>query len=132
MNRGPKLKSSTTKKLAGTYRKSVDGTTAPIVQLKPDIPIAPAWLSPDAKAVWSADLDRVVKCGATEVDSSFFALYCDTMATFLANPNVGTAAFRSELRKQMEMLGITAAKSRLARGPAKEAPSDTPFKVRPH
>ncbi len=69
MQRGPKLKNPNTKKLAGTYRDAIDGTTAPIVQLVEDTPVAPAWLSAGAKKVWADDLARVVACGAREPHS---------------------------------------------------------------
>lgn len=129
MNRGPKLKSPATKKLAGTYKECVDGNTAPTVQLTDDIPVAPEWLSAGAKEVWAADLARVVACGAREPDSSFYATYCHWMAGFIAGVKAGdppNAAYVSELRKQMEMLGIAGAKARLARGGDKPA-SSNPF-----
>jgi hypothetical protein len=129
MNRGPKLKSPATKKLAGTYKECVDGTTAPIVQLVEDTPVAPAWLSAGAKEVWADDLARVVACGAREADSHFFAAYCQWMAGFIAGVRAGdppNAAYVSELRKQMEMLGIAGAKARLARGGDQTQPSN-PF-----
>jgi len=129
MNRGPKLKSPATKKLAGTYKECVDGNTVPTVQLTPDIPVAPSWLSAGAKDVWAEDIARVVACGAREPDSHFFAVYCEMMARFVASVKAGdppNAAFVSELRKEAEMLGIAGAKARLARGGDKPAPSN-PF-----
>lgn len=129
MNRGPKLKSPATKKLAGTYKECVDGTTAPTVQLTEDIPAAPSWLTTGGKEVWAADLARVVACGAREPDSHFYAVYCEMMARFIATVKAGeppNAAFVSELRKQMEMLSIAGAKARLARVGDKAAPTN-PF-----
>lgn len=129
MQRGPKLKNPTTKKLAGTFKDCVDGTTAPIVQLTQDIPVAPSWLSVAAKDVWAADLARVVACGAREPDSHFFAVYCEMMARFVATVKAGdppNAAFVSELRKEAEMLGIAGAKARLARG-GDQTPASNPF-----
>ncbi len=135
MNRGPKLKSPATKKLAGTYKESVDGTTAPIVNLTQDIPLPPLWLSAGAKDVWAADLARVVACGAREPDSHFFAVYCEMMTRFVASVKAGdppNAAFVSELRKEAEMLGIAGAKSRLARlGGTPDKATTSPFSVRP-
>lgn len=58
MQRGPKLKNPATKKLAEIYKDCVDGTTAPIVQLTEDRPVAPGWLSAGAKEVWVDDLAR--------------------------------------------------------------------------
>ena len=76
MNRGPKLKSLATKKLAETFKACVDNKTAPIVQLSQDSPVHPASLSEPAKDVWAIDLPRVVACGAREPDSNFVAVYC--------------------------------------------------------
>jgi hypothetical protein len=135
MQRGPKLKNPVTKKLAGTYKPSVDGKTAPLVQLAEDIPVAPAWLTAGAKDVWADDLARVVACGARETDSHFFAVYCEMMARFIAGVKAGdppNAAFVSELRKEAEMLGIAGAKARLSRlVTAPEKPTASPFSLRP-
>jgi phage terminase small subunit len=133
MQRGPKPISPTRKKLAGTFKPCVDDATAPIVQLVKDIPVAPDWLTDGAKAVWADDLARVVACGATSVDSNMFGLYCTSMADFIASVKLGepaNAAFRSELRKQMEMLCIAGAKSRLARI-STDVKTSSPFSVRP-
>jgi hypothetical protein len=129
MQRGPKLKNPGTKLLAGTYKECVDGRTAPIVQLVEDTPVAPKWLSEGAKEVWADDLARVVACGAREPDSHFFATYCQWMAGFIAGVRAGdppNAAYVSELRKQMEMLGIAGAKARLSRGSENTSPAN-PF-----
>lgn len=135
MNRGVKLKNPNTKKLAGTYKPSVDDGTAPIAHLPNDTPSPPDWLSEGARKVWASDIDRVVACGAREVDSNFYALYCETLAAFIATVEAGevaNAAFRSELRKQAEMLGIAGAKARLAKiGSTTDKPKASPFSLRP-
>lgn len=135
MIRGPKLKDPATKRLAGTYKKTVDGNTVTAVQLANDIPFAPDWLTEGGKQVWAADLARVVACGAREVDSHFYAVYCEMMARFIAGVKAGdplNAAFVSELRKQLEMLGISGAKARLAKvGNPSDKPKASPFSVRP-
>lgn len=129
MNRGPKLKNPETKKLAGTYKHCLDGDTHPFVELVKDVPTAPLFLSEGGREIWEVDLPRVVKCGATDVDSHLFAIYCEMMARFVASAKSGNpfnAASVSELRKQMEMLGIAGPKARLARmGDA--IPASNPF-----
>lgn len=136
MQRGPKLKNPATKKLAGTYKPSVDDGTASIVQLVEDTPSAPSWLTAGAKEVWADNIARVVACGARDADSDMFATYCEMMARFIAGVKSGdpvNAAFVSELRKEMEMLGIAGAKSRLARlGTTPDKATTSPFSVRPN
>jgi phage terminase small subunit len=131
---GKKLSDPARKKLAGTHKKSVDNN---VVSISPDIvrdvPIMPEWLSPGAQEVWASDVERIAAMGATAVDSSAVALYCETMAVFVASVRSGepaNAAFRSELRKQMELLGIAGAKSRLARIASAEPAKASPFSVR--
>lgn len=131
MQRGKKLTDPARKKLAGTHKASVDNN---VVSISPDIvrdvPVMPAWLSDKAKAVWTANVERVVAVGATSIDSEAFGLFCDTMAVFIASPETANAAFRSELRKQMELFGIASAKSRLARIATGEPAKASPFSVR--
>jgi phage terminase small subunit len=134
MNRGKKLSDPQRKKLAGTFKQSVDGATATFAPVDRDIPLQPAWLSEAAKTVWSDMLESVVATGSTSVDSASFALLCETMAVFIASVKAGepaNAAFRSELRKQMELAGIAGAKSRLAKMAAPEAAkASSPFTIR--
>ncbi|WP_156359346.1 hypothetical protein [Sphingomonas sp. Leaf242] len=127
MQRGPKLKNPATKKLAGTYKECVDGATAPIVELAADSPVAPSWLTDAGKEVWAADISRVKACGAREADSHFYAVYCQWMAGYIEAVKAGSppnAAYVSELRKQMEMLGISGAKARLSRGSDTTSPAN--------
>jgi len=134
MQRGRKLTNPLTKKLSGTFKPSVDGETAPIALLPNDTPSPPEWMSDGARDVWAADFERVVALGAREVDSNFFALYCETLSAFIAtvkSGEVANAAFRSELRKQSEMLGIAGAKARLAKVGATPDKPASPFSLRP-
>jgi hypothetical protein len=123
-----------TKKMAGTYRKDRHGEIEPITIVDTSkVPEAPEWLSEGAKTEWASTLAHAVACGATAIDSSMFALYCETMAVFVAEVQSGqttNAAYRSELRKQMELLGIAGAKSRLAKIGTPDAPKASPFTVR--
>ncbi|TKV42965.1 hypothetical protein A0U87_15195 [Sphingobium sp. MP9-4] len=131
---GKKLSDPARKKLAGTRKKSVDNNVVSITpDLVRDVPVMPEWLSPGAREVWAADIERIAATGATAVDSSAVALYCETMAVFVASVRAQepvNAAFRSELRKQAELLGIAGAKSRLARIAAREPAKTSPFSVR--
>ncbi|MGA1849213.1 hypothetical protein VH570_00035 [Sphingobium sp. HT1-2] len=131
MKPGKKLSDPARKKLAGTHKKSVDNNVVSITpDLVRDVPVMPAWLSDKAKEVWAANVERVVAVGATSIDSEAFGLFCDTMAVFISSPETANAAFRSELRKQMELFGIASAKSRLARIAAGEPAKTSPFSVR--
>lgn len=118
------------KRLANTLRSDRDGGSAAYAaHIATDVPVAPLWLTAAAKDVWADDLARVVTCGAREPDSHFYAVYCEMMARFIAGVKSGdpaNAAFVSELRKQMEMLGIAGAKARLARG-GDQTPASNPF-----
>lgn len=134
MKPGKKLSDPQRKKLAGTHKPSVDSNVVslatPTVR---DLPVAPSWLTPGAQEIWKTDIERIAATGATSIDSAMVALYCETMAVFVASVKAGepaNAAFRSELRKQMELLGIAGAKSRLARVGAAEPAKQSPFSVR--
>lgn len=136
MQRGKKPATAGRKKLAGTYAKSRDDVKTMLGPTADETgPILPEWLTPAAREVWAVDIARVVGCGATAADSHMFALYCTTMADFIASVQSGAphnAAFRSELRKQAEMLGIAGAKSRITKTiAATDKPVAQPFNVRP-
>ena len=134
MQRGKKLTDPQRKKLAGTFKQCVDGRTTTIAAVERDIPIQPDWMSEAGRAVWAADLEKVVATGATSIDAGAFALFCETMAVFIQSVREGApmnAAYRSELRKQMELLSIAGAKSRLAKIAQDGAVKASPFSVRP-
>lgn len=126
------------KKLAGTFRKDRHADIVPLTITKTDkAPEPPIWLSEGAKEVWKTDLGHAVACGATAIDSGMFAVYCETMASFVADVKNGVpsnAAFRSELRKQLELLGMAGPKSRLMKlggSGTKAAEPSNPFTARP-
>jgi phage terminase small subunit len=134
MDRGRKLSNPAHKALANTHNVTRDRNINVLATVTADAPVAPDWLPDRAAAVWDVDLPRVTACGATSTDSQMFALYCVTMADFIAGVNAGeapNAAFRSELRKQMEMLCIAGAKSRLAKIANGSPQTANPFSVRP-
>ncbi|RSU77405.1 hypothetical protein BRX37_05985 [Sphingomonas sp. S-NIH.Pt3_0716] len=134
MHPGKKLTDPARKKLANTHKPSVDSNVVSIAtDIVRDLPVMPEWLSPGAREVWTTDIERIAAMGATAVDSSAVALYCETMAVFVASVRASepvNAAFRSELRKQAELLGIAGAKSRLARIASAEPVKASPFSVR--
>lgn len=134
MKTGRRIANPTAKQLAGTYRKDRHANIVPVTITATDnVPEAPTWLTDGAKDVWATDLAHAVACGATAIDSGMFALYAETMATFIADVKKGVAtnaAFRSELRKMLELLGMAGAKSRLAKVGTPDAPKASPFTVR--
>lgn len=130
MQNGRRLKSPESKKLAGTFTKHRDANTAPIVEVVRDHPVAPDWMTEGGKAVWKSDFERVVATGTVSVDANFFAVYCETMATYIAALKAGSppnAAYLSELRKQMFELSIAGPKSRLAKLAGDPGKSTNPF-----
>jgi phage terminase small subunit len=131
---GRKPKTIAQKKLSNTVQPCRDNLKVALAIVPSSAPNAPEWLSEGAKVVWSGDLKRAVAMGLAELDQSMFALYCETMAAFIEGVKTGNtvnAAFRSELRKQMEMLGLAGAKSRLTTVAAPAEKKITPFAVRP-
>ena len=137
MQSGRKSKTVEQKKMAGTVQKCRDATKVLPENVPVHAPAPPSWLSDGAKEVWRVDLPRTMIMGLAEVDQSMFALYCETMSAFVEGVKVGAvpnAAFRSELRKQMELLGIAGAKSRQIKVGTTEAPKASPFSARkkPH
>ena len=133
MRPGKKLTDPQRKKLTGTFKQCVDGATTTISTVLCDIPVQPDWMSEEGKSVWAADLEKVVSTGLTSIDAGAFALYCETMAIFIQSVRSGqpvNAAYRSELRKQMELLSIAGARSRLIKMASPDQASRNPFTVR--
>jgi phage terminase small subunit len=131
---GRKPKTIEQKKLSNTVQPCRDGLKVTLAIVPANAPSAPEWITDGAREVWDADVKRAVGMGLAEVDQSMFALYCETMAAFIAAVKDGSppnAAFRSELRKQMELLGMAGAKSRLAKVASNEPPKPSPYSVRP-
>jgi phage terminase small subunit len=130
---GRKPKTLAQKKLSNTVQPCRDGVKGVLADVPSRAPAVPEWLSEGAREVWAADLQRAVAMGLAEVDQSMFALYCETMSAFIAGVktgNVPNAAFRSELRKQMELLGMAGGKSRLTKIAAPEQTAPSPFAPR--
>lgn len=131
MQRGPKLKNPAAKRLAGTYKESVDGKTVALAAV-PNRPVQPSYLTPEARLVWDEEIHRVSGCGATEADSSIFARYCEMEASFRVAIMAGslpTTALMTELRRAAELLGIAGLRSRLAK--VSQPATTSPFTVRP-
>lgn len=132
MKSGRKLKTIEEKQLLGTVQPCRDAKKAVLAIVPSNAPAPPVWLTANAKAVWTADLPRAMAMGLADVDQSMFALYCETLASFIAAIQSGTtpnAAFRSELRKQMELLGIAGAKSRLTKIETNQPAKASPFAI---
>ncbi|VWX51773.1 hypothetical protein [Novosphingobium sp. 9U] len=136
MKRGAKLGNPSTQQLAGTFRKDRHADVVSIAPAVPsNTPAQPAYLTADAKQVWSEEIARVTGCGATEADSSMFGRYCQMEAAFrvlIAAGELPKAALITELRRSAELLGIAGARSRLARvaQPAQPNGKPSPFTVR--
>lgn len=129
MQTGPKRKSIEEKKATGTYRASRDGVKH-FIDPNASPPIMPSYVTGDALLVWMEELDRVVRAGTTELDSTLFADYCclaaQVRAVFLAG-NTPRGNQLTELRKMRELLGIAGIPSRASRGGKTQTQSDNPF-----
>lgn len=133
MQSGRKSKTIQQKELTNTVQKCRDAGKVELTPATSAPPIPPVWLSPGAKDVWMTDIQRAASMGLTDIDQSMFALYCETMASFIDGVKAGAvpnAAFRSELRKQMELLGMAGAKSRLTKIALPEPKKLSPFSIR--
>ena len=131
--RGRKVANPDSKKLAGTFRKDRHADIVTLSVVAKARPKPPEWLTDGAKEIWVADLPRALATGLDAIDTHVFALYCETMASFIASTKAGAApnaAFRAELRRQLEALGMGGAKSRLVKMAAPEADKSNPFSVR--
>lgn len=135
MQAGRKPKTVAQKRLSNTVQPCRDGAKVALAIVPANAPTAPDWITDGAREVWTADVKRAVGMGLAEIDQSMFALYCETMAAFITSVKAGdvpNAAFRSELRKQMELLGMAGAKSRLAKVASNEPAKPSPYSVRPN
>lgn len=135
MKTGRRIANPATKQMMGTHRKDRHGDIAVVAVAASTSPVAPAYLTAEAKIVWAEELKRVTACGVTDADSSLFARYCEMESSFRVAVMAGElpkAALLTELRRSAELLGIAGIRSRLARGgAAPEAAKASPFTVRP-
>lgn len=116
------------KKAAGTYKECRDKPVHLVTETSRPQP--PAYLTPEAKVVWFEEIDRVMKVGTCELDSSLFARYCSLEALVREIFHAGDAPPTSqvvELRKTGEVLGIAGAPSRALRGTAAPQETVNPF-----
>lgn len=133
MRTGRRIADPARKALAGTYRADRHGDIVELVTPPRDIPVAPDYLTKEAKRVWEEELPRILACGGVEADSSFLARYCTAEAEFRGMAAKGepvTAAMMTALRQYAELLGIAGHRSRLARGNSQDKPTSG-FSKRP-
>lgn len=135
MKTGRRTANPALKHLAGTFRADRHGDIVDLAPSPTSGPVQPAYLSAAAQAVWREELPRVAACGATDADSSIFARYCEMEAAFrvaIVSGELPKAALLTELRRSAELLGIGGLRSRLARAGGNDAPTASPFTVRPN
>lgn len=126
--RGPKPMSKDIKIAKGSYQACRDAPKHLVIDAPP--PQMPNYLTQEAQAVWFEELDRVVKAGTTELDSSLFADYCGLAAIArdqLSNGQQPQATIMTELRKMRELLGIAGVPSRSQRGTPTVKEISNPF-----
>ena len=79
------------------------------------MPLMPAYLTKEAKAIWLESIERVIAGGATELDSDLIARYCSlealTRLTFEQGECPPISAL-TELRRMGESLGLAGSQSR--------------------
>ena len=117
MKPGPKRMSAAEKQAKGTYQECRDKPVHLVIEHA--APIIPGYLTPAAQDVWHEEIDRVIKAGIGELDSSFFADYCCLAAitrSQFAKGDLPNAAQLTELRRRAEVLGIAGPSSRALRG----------------
>lgn len=135
MKTGRRVADPKAKELAGTYRRDRHGDIAPIAEPVRDLPVQPGYMTPEGKEVWAEELQRVVACGLTGADSTFFARYCELEAGFRVSVmarELPTASLVTELRRAAELLGIAGHRSRLVRASTAAEPNKpaSPFAPR--
>lgn len=82
MKTGRRIANPAAKALAGTFRADRHADISEIATPARSAPIAPRYLTKEARAVWREEVDRVTACGITEADSSLFARYCTMEALY--------------------------------------------------
>lgn len=133
---GRKTANPSSKKLAGTFRADRHGDIVTLAVVPSAKPEAPDWLNEIAREVWDRDLPKAMALGLAAVDQSAFAIYCTSMATFIAGVKAGAqpnAAFTAELRRQLEAFGLGGLKSRLSKmasGEGDKPKEASPYSVR--
>lgn len=135
MKTGRRVANPNLKKLAGTFRDDRHGAIVELVTPPRNVPVAPGYMTKEARIVWDEDFDRVVACGAVEADSGCFATYCALEAAcrpILMSGELPKAAYLVELRRLRELLGIAGHRSRLGKATAQDgAARSSPFSTAP-
>jgi hypothetical protein len=134
MARGRKPLPPSLKVQRGTSRPDRDKLTFEIVVPK-SLPQQPDWLlTKGGQQVWLDLVGRAAQVGATELDSTVLALYCNMLsdiATAAANGFAPPASAYAQAHRYAEWLGLAGMKSRVFKGrdptnlpPAGENPFD--------
>jgi hypothetical protein len=133
MPRGRKLIPPSLKAQRGTSRPDRDKLTFEITVLK-SLPQQPDWLLTKGGAqVWLDLVGRAAQVGATELDSTVLALYCNLLsdiATAAANGFSPPVSALAIALRYGEALGLSGVKSRVIKGidPTNQPPAEpNPF-----
>ena len=135
MKAGRRVADPAKKALMGTYRKDRHADIVTLAEPPRDVPVAPPYLTIEAKLIWDEEFARVVACGAVEADSTIFGRYCEMEAVFRRMILTGETKFATlatELRRSAELLGIAGQRSRLARMTKTDTAAAPAFTTRPH
>jgi len=92
-------------RLNGTYREDRHGGT---VDLPPELPERPFWLSASAIIVWQELIPELEAAGyLARLDGMALATYCELAAEFIADPPAFPPQKLSQMRGLMSELGLT-------------------------
>ena len=95
-------------KLSGSYRKDRHGEVGDKLNVTPDMPDKPGFLSDVAGAEWDRVTAVLEKKGLlTELDRTILAQYCALYGKFAADPEGFQATDHTQLRMQEQELGFT-------------------------
>jgi hypothetical protein len=132
MARGRKPLPPSVKIKRGTSRPDRDKMTIEII-VPQNLPQQPDWLLTKSGAqVWLDLVGRAARVGATELDSTTLALYCNLLADIATAAAGGHSPPISALTAALryaEALGLSGVKSRVIKGadPTTCTPADNPF-----
>lgn len=114
MNAGKKPTSNESKIAAGTAKPSRVRYQMTVPEAM-TIPLMPEYLTKEAQAIWSEQLERMIAGGATELDSDLIARYCSLEALTRLTFEIGECppiSALTELRRMGESLGMAGSQSR--------------------
>ena len=129
MKPGRKPTTNASKALNGTLKPSRERHEIVVAEGAGEL-IMPAYLTPAAQEVWTEEVTRVTRVGATGLDTSLFARYCSLEAisrAIFATGDAPKAATIAELRRMGELLGLSGPSSRVQAPIKAEAIPTNPF-----